>query len=87
MSCGEGASTGGDVTGRDVTVGGHMLHVEEFGDPAAPAVLYLHGGPGMGAFHFESVQSERLRTGLRLISVDQRGVLRSAPIGMRKPLA
>ena len=82
FSRGEGvkATWGGEVAGRDVTVGGHMLHVEEFGNPADAAVLYLHGGPGMGAFHFESAQAERLRTGLRLISVDQRGVLRSAPI-------
>ncbi len=73
--------------GRDLTIGGHLLHVEEFGDPVNPAVLFLHGGPGMGAYHFETWQAQRLQERLRLITLDQRGVLRSAALADGEPLA
>ena len=72
--------------GRDLKVRGHVLHVEEFGDASSPSVLFLHGGPGMGAYHFERFQADRLGHHLRLITVDQRGVLRSAPIPDGEPL-
>jgi len=53
------------------------LYVECWGDPAAPAVLYLHGGPGQGCFEFVEHQAAHLSQRLRLIAMDQRGVLRS----------
>ena len=38
------------ITTRDVEVAGHRLHLNETGDPSAPAVLWLHGsGPGVTA--------------------------------------
>lgn len=41
------AATTAVVRTRDVQVGGHRLHLNETGDPAAPTVLWLHGsGPG-----------------------------------------
>jgi len=72
--------------GRDLEVGRHLLHVEEFGREGDPPVLYLHGGPGMGSCLFEAVQAERLGQRLRLITLDQRGVLRSSPLGVEEPL-
>lgn len=72
--------------GSDRMIRGHLLHVEDFGGVGNPSVLYLHGGPGMGAYHFEKYQSERLLPKLRLITVDQQGVLRSAPIPDDEPL-
>lgn len=58
---------------------GHRLHVEQWGQPGAPPVLLLHGGPGSG-----------LTPGLRrffdparchVIGLDQRGAGRSLPAG------
>ncbi len=72
--------------GRDLMIQGHMLHVEEFGAEVHPSVLFLHGGPGMGAYHFETRQAERLQDRLRVITLDQRGVLRSAPLEDGEPL-
>jgi proline iminopeptidase len=66
--------------GNDLTIRGTALHVEIFGEMESPAVLYLHGGPGMGAYHFETWQAQRFAGKLRLITLDQRGVLRSAPV-------
>jgi proline iminopeptidase len=40
----------------------------------------------MGAYHFERFQAERLGRKLRLITMDQRGVLRSAPLADGEPL-
>ncbi|MGE3288084.1 MAG: alpha/beta fold hydrolase [Pseudonocardia sp.] len=38
------------ITARDVEVAGHRLHLNETGDPSAPAILWLHGsGPGVTA--------------------------------------
>ena len=71
---------------RDLLIRGHRLHVAEFGDAENRSVLFLHGGPGMGAYHFELYQAERLEPELRLITLDQRGVLRSAPVRDGEPL-
>ncbi len=72
--------------GNDRRIGGHLLHSEEFGSAAKPSVLSLHGGPGMGAYHFETFQAPRLEGGLHLVTMDQRGVLRSAPLPDGEPL-
>ena len=38
------------ISTRDIDVLGHRLHLNQTGDPSAPAVLWLHGsGPGVTA--------------------------------------
>ncbi len=71
--------------GSDRQIRGHRLHIEEFGSPTSKHVLFLHGGPGMGSYHFELVQGPRLGEALHLITLDQRGVLRSDPIADGEP--
>ncbi len=61
-------------------VRGKRLHVEVVGPASAPALLYLHGGPGTGSYDFLRHQQARLAPSLRLIALDQRGVLRSDPL-------
>jgi proline iminopeptidase len=57
------------------------LHIESWGPGDAPALLYLHGGPGQSSYEFEQLQAARLVGPLRLVTFDQRGVLRSPPLG------
>jgi proline iminopeptidase len=59
--------------------GGHVMHVEEHGNPAGLPVLVLHGGPGSGS-------SPVLRrcfdeASYRIICPDQRGAGQSTPRG------
>jgi proline iminopeptidase len=59
--------------------GGHVMHVEEHGNPAGVPALVLHGGPGSGASpvlrsFFDPAQ-------YRIICPDQRGAGRSTPAG------
>jgi proline iminopeptidase len=56
------------------------LHVAIHGPEPAPALLYIHGGPGQGAYDFVHFQGDRLSKRLRLIAPDQRGVLFSDPL-------
>ncbi len=56
------------------------LFLDVRGRHDAPPLLYLHGGPGMGCHEFMTWQGDRLADGLRLIGLDQRGVLRSDPL-------
>ncbi len=58
---------------------GHAVHVETFGDPAAGAVLVLHGGPGSGC----SPRLAELYDPARqfVVTFDQRGAGRSLPAG------
>lgn len=65
---------------RYVTVDGTRLHVDERGAADATPLLYLHGGPGQGCFDFMACQGDRLAEDLRVIGVDQRGVLFSDPL-------
>ncbi|WP_206918862.1 alpha/beta fold hydrolase [Alicyclobacillus suci] len=53
------------------------LFIEDIGNKSAPPLLYLHGGPGTGSYDFVMFQRELLADKVRLIAVDQRGVLRS----------
>jgi proline iminopeptidase len=70
-----------DVPGRLIEVRGTRLHVYEHGDPAAPALLYVHGGPGQGAYDFVHHQGDLLAdAGVHLVAVDQRGSLFSDPL-------
>jgi proline iminopeptidase len=69
-----------DVPGRLVPVNGTRLHVDEYGDPAAPMMLFVHGGPGQGSYDFSRHQGARLGRHVRLLAVDQRGTLFSDPL-------
>ncbi|MDX6250655.1 MAG: proline iminopeptidase [Kribbellaceae bacterium] len=59
---------------------GTRLHVDRRGPSDAPALLYLHGGPGSGSYDFLSFQGDRLSQRLHLVGVDQRGVQHSDPL-------
>jgi proline iminopeptidase len=67
-------------------VRGTSLFVQTYGDPGQPALLYLHGGPGLGCHEFTCWQAEVLSRDLRLVAFDQRGVLRSEPLAEDEPL-
>lgn len=56
------------------------LYHEDLGSKSNPPLLYLHGGPGAGSYDFTFHQEKLLTDRIRLISLDQRGVLRSEPI-------
>jgi len=47
------------------------------GDRDAPAVLYLHGGPGYNCYDFERAAGPLLERRLRMVYLDQRGCGRS----------
>jgi proline iminopeptidase len=59
---------------------GTRLYVDQRGPVDAPALLFLHGGPGSGTYDFLSFQGDALAKRLRLIAVDQRGVQHSDPL-------
>ncbi len=58
-------------------INGRKIFTEVLGADNAPAILYIHGGPGAGSFDFRVHQGDRLSRFCKLIMVDQRGVLRS----------
>jgi proline iminopeptidase len=64
-------------SGSLIQVGPNRLWVEDSGPRNAPPLLYIHGGPGVGALDFETYMKPALGDAFRLVSVDQRGVLRS----------
>jgi len=68
------------MTDRRIDVPGSTLFVDDRGSEDAPALLYAHGGPGQSCYDFMQVQGDRLSEQLRLIGVDQRGILRSDPL-------
>jgi proline iminopeptidase len=47
------------------------------GAPGAPPVVFLHGGPGQGSYHFAALSGPTLEPSLRLVYFDQRGSGRS----------
>lgn len=55
---------------------GADLYVEQFGPVDAPAVLFLHGGPGASAHAFRELLGEDLEP-YRMVYLDQRGGGRS----------
>ncbi|MFD0637581.1 alpha/beta hydrolase [Catenulispora yoronensis] len=59
----------------------------ELGDVDAPALLYLHGGPGMGCHNFVQWQGQTLARGVRLVTFDQRGFHQSDALGPDEPLS
>ena len=58
---------------------GHVLHVEESGDPAGICAVVLHGGPGSGSSPLLRRFFDPAR--FRVIGIDQRGAGRSQPRG------
>ena len=68
----------GTANGRRITKRG--LFADTRGDADAPALLFLHGGPGQGCHDFMAIQGHLLGRSVRLIGIDQRGVDRSAPL-------
>lgn len=68
------------MTERRIDVGDTTLFVDDRGREDAPAVLYAHGGPGQSCYDFMHVQGDRLAQRVRIIGVDQRGILRSDPL-------
>lgn len=75
------------IQGRLIPVRGTRLWVEDYGPRDAPALLYVHGGPGLGVFEFSHFMRDRLSRDRRLILVDQRGVLRSDTLGPDDPMS
>lgn len=67
--------------GQLIPIRGTHLWVEDLGRSHQPVILYVHGGPGSGAYDFVFYQGKRLASLVRLIAVDQREVLRSDPLG------
>lgn len=63
-----------------ISAGGTRLFVDDRGERGAPALLFVHGGPGQGCYDFMRSQGDRLARALRVIGVDQRGTLRSDPL-------
>lgn len=63
--------------------GGHVMHVEEHGDPAGLPALVLHGGPGSGSSPLLRSFFDPAR--YRILSPDQRGAGRSTPAGSIEP--
>lgn len=59
---------------------GKKIYVEAMGEEHLPTFLYLHGGPGAGCYDFLLTQGELLSQFIRIIAIDQRGVLRSDAI-------
>lgn len=59
--------------------GGHVLHVEESGQPEGIAAVVLHGGPGSGSSPLLRRFFDPAR--YRIVSPDQRGAGRSRPRG------
>jgi proline iminopeptidase len=70
----------GDDTAHGRRITEHGLFADIRGDAGAPALLFLHGGPGQGCHDFMAVQGDLLAASVRVIGIDQRGVDRSIPL-------
>jgi proline iminopeptidase len=58
---------------------GVELYFEDTGPRDAPALLYLHGGPGYNSYAFRDIVGESLAR-YRVVYLDQRGCGRSGPL-------
>ncbi|WP_422657569.1 alpha/beta fold hydrolase [Paenibacillus sp. EC2-1] len=63
-----------------LTIRGTRLYVEQYNEDCKVTLLYLHGGPGASCVDFCYYQAKALSNQLRVVAIDQRGVLRSDPI-------
>lgn len=66
--------------GEWILIRGKNLYVEQYGEAQPDALLYLHGGPGASCVDFCYHQAKALGDSLRVVAIDQRGVLRSDPV-------
>jgi proline iminopeptidase len=64
------------------SIRGTRLFVEQYNEECEEVLLYLHGGPGASCIDFCFYQAKALSDSLRVVALDQRGVLRSDPIQM-----
>lgn len=71
--------------GEFISVRGKNLYVEQYGYEHNHALLYLHGGPGASCLDFCYHQAKALSRSTRVISFDQRGVLRSDSLEPDEP--
>jgi proline iminopeptidase len=71
--------------GRRINIRGKALYVEDIGPRHAPALVYVHGGPGAGSWDFALTQRARLSRHVRLVIVDQRGAMRSEAVAEDEP--
>ena len=71
--------------GHRIKVRDKDLYVDATGPVNAPAVLYIHGGPGAGSYDFGLFQRDPLSNFCRLIQFDQRGALRSQTVEANEP--
>src|SRR6266568_3652802 len=64
---------------HNVVINGVRLWYRVAGASAAgvPPVVFLHGGPGQGSYHFAALAGPYLERSLRLVYFDQRGSGRS----------
>ncbi|WP_325311159.1 alpha/beta hydrolase [Longimicrobium sp.] len=64
---------------HEVDVNGVRLWYRVAGDSATgmPPVVFLHGGPGQGSYHFAELVGPRMERSLRMVYLDQRGSGRS----------
>ncbi|GKX68200.1 alpha/beta fold hydrolase [Inconstantimicrobium mannanitabidum] len=67
---------------------GKELYTEVLGEESAPALLFIHGGPGgIGAADFIEYQGNKLSKNFRIIAPDQRGVWRSEGISEEESIS
>jgi proline iminopeptidase len=69
-----------DTIKSKISIRGTHIYVEDYNSSNKEALLYLHGGPGASCIDFCYQQAGMLSTYMRVIAIDQRGVLRSDPI-------
>lgn len=70
-----------------VDIGGVRVFVDERGPVDGTPLLVVHGGPGQSCWDLMAAVGDRLaERGVRVIGVDQRGVLRSDPLPADPPL-
>ncbi|MFD5224961.1 alpha/beta fold hydrolase [Microbacterium sp. NPDC058342] len=68
-------------------VNGTRLFVDQRGPDDGHPLLFIHGGPGNPSWDFMASVGDRFaERGIRIIGVDQRGVLRSDPVPSEAPL-
>lgn len=70
-----------------VEINGTRLFVDDRGPRDGQPLVYIHGGPGQSCWDFMAAVGDDLAArGLRVIGVDQRGVLRSDVLPDEPPL-
>lgn len=70
-----------------ISINGTNLFVDQRGPTDGPPLLFVHGGPGNACWDFMTAVGDQLAdSGIHVIGVDQRGVLRSDPLPQEPPL-